>query len=125
MFMPGRPRPGAPLRPPRRRGPAIGPRLDALEQRVVPATFTVDTFLDTPDAKLGDGLAADAAGHTSLRAAVMESNATPEADVIVLGGGTYALTRAGAGEDLALTGDLDVTGSLTVLGASSATTTVD
>src|SRR6202035_4352614 len=47
------------------------------------------------------------------------------ADVIVLGAGTYTLTRAGAGEDAAATGDLDVTGDLSILGAGAASTVLD
>lgn len=41
----------------------------------MPATFMVNTNTDTPDANPGDGLARDAAGMTSLRAAVQEANA--------------------------------------------------
>jgi hypothetical protein len=49
--------------------------LEALEGRETPATFTVTTFADTADAKLGDGLALEGAGKTSLRAAIQEGNA--------------------------------------------------
>ena len=53
-------------------------RVGRLEDRcllsVVP--FTVNTTDDTPDANPGDGLAQDAAGNTSLRAAIEEANAT-------------------------------------------------
>jgi CSLREA domain-containing protein len=43
--------------------------------------FTVNTTADTSDANLGDGLAEDEFGLTSLRAAIEEANATPNVDV--------------------------------------------
>ena len=46
-------------------------------------------------------------------------------DTIVLPAGTYTLTMAGSGEDSGLTGDLDVTSGLTILGASAASTIID
>ena len=61
----------------------------------------------------------------SLREAVIAANAAGGSNVIVLGPGTYVLTRGGAGEDAAATGDLDVTSDLTVLGAGAASTIVD
>ena len=90
--------------------------------------FLVNTFDDTVDANPGDGLALDAAGNTSLRAAVMEANAWAGDDVIALPAGTYVLTIAGAGEDAAATGDLDVNdllGSLAIYGVGSDETIID
>lgn len=46
------------------------------------ATFTVNTLDDTEDALAGDGLAEDASGNTSLRAAITEANALAGADTI-------------------------------------------
>jgi CSLREA domain-containing protein/uncharacterized repeat protein (TIGR01451 family) len=46
-------------------------------------------------------------------------------DTIVVPAGTYDLDLAGAGENAALTGDLDITESLTISGAGAATTIVD
>jgi hypothetical protein len=46
----------------------------------------------------------------------METNALPDWDKIVVGRRGAVLTRAGAFEDAAATGDLDVTDSLTILG---------
>ncbi len=46
-----------------------------------PVTFTVNTLADTIDANAGDGIAADANGKTSLRAAIGESNARGKGDV--------------------------------------------
>ncbi|MCI0379173.1 MAG: Ig-like domain-containing protein [Gemmataceae bacterium] len=93
------------------------PVLECLEDRTVPAIFLVNTVLDTIDVNLGDGLARDVNGNTSLRAAVMEANALAGADTIELPVGTFALTRVGSGEALAVTGDLDITDHLTIRGA--------
>src|SRR5437868_2290061 len=77
----------------RRRGPRCGRRpVETLERRTLLSTFTVNTVLDTVDVNPGDGLARDASGRTSLRAAVMEANALAGADTINLPAGTYALT---------------------------------
>ncbi len=57
--------------------------------------FYVDTFLDTVDINPGDGLARDASGRTSVRAAIQEANAlSPSAVKIFLQLGTYPLTIA-------------------------------
>jgi subtilisin family serine protease len=71
--------------------------------------LTVNTANDTPDINPGDGRAQDAAGKTSLRAAVMEANALPLDNIyILLPAGEYRLAIAGRNEDAAATGDLDV-----------------
>src|SRR5262245_19424629 len=101
------------------------PILETLEDRCVPANFTVNTLLDTVDANPGDGLAADAGGSTSLRAAIMEANATAGNDTINLPAGTYTLALQGTGENAAATGDLDITDSLTITGADAATTIIE
>ncbi len=75
-----------------------------------PDLFVVDTTNDTVDAAIGDGLCADAVGDCSLRAAAQESNDSPNTSFIEIpGGSTYDLTIAGAGEDAAATGDIDLT----------------
>jgi CSLREA domain-containing protein len=61
----------------------------------------------------------------SLREAIVAANATPGADTILLGPGTYTLTRAGADEEAAATGDLDVTDDLAVVGAGASSTVID
>jgi hypothetical protein len=98
--------------------------VETLEQRIVLSTFSVNTLLDTVDVTPGDGLARDASGNTSLRAAVMEANALAGADTINLPAGTYPLTRVGANENLAASGDLDVSGDLTIVGAGRDTTVI-
>jgi hypothetical protein len=89
------------------------------------ASFTVDATHDAVDATPGDGVCADAGGACTLRAAVMETNALAGADEITLPAGRYVLSIAGAGEDAAATGDLDVTGDVTIQGAGLDTTVVD
>ena len=77
----------------RQRPRSFRPRLDILEDRTLPSTFTVTNLLDT--------------GPGSLRAAVTAANANPGADVINFAvTGTIALTS----------GELDITDSLTING---------
>jgi CSLREA domain-containing protein len=89
------------------------------------AGFTVNSPIDAPDANPGDGICATAAGFCSLRAAIQEANATPAPDTITVPPGTYVLSVAGRGEDLAATGDLDIRGPLSIIGAGPASTIID
>ena len=78
-------------------GETTGPQgglaaVEALEDRTLLSTFTVNTTADTMDANPGDGIAADADGNTSLRAAVMEANSLAGDDTINLPAGTYTRT---------------------------------
>ncbi|MGB2874394.1 MAG: CSLREA domain-containing protein [Gaiellaceae bacterium] len=61
----------------------------------------------------------------SLREAVLASNAGAGGDTIVLPAGHYRLGIAGAGEDAAATGDLDLTKSVTITGAGARSTVID
>ncbi|RME30902.1 MAG: hypothetical protein D6800_01365, partial [Candidatus Zixiibacteriota bacterium] len=83
------------------------------------------TTADTVDANIGDGICADANGLCSLRAAVQETNALAGPDSIIVPAGIYLLTIAGAGEDAAATGDLDITDTLTINGAGPTATIID
>jgi CSLREA domain-containing protein len=96
----------------------------SLAMPLTAATFSVNTTTDGADLSPGDGLCAITGGNCSLRAAVQEANASIGADTIGLPAGTYSLSIAGAGEDNAATGDLDVRGTLTIAGAGTATTTI-
>ncbi len=72
------------------------------------------------------GVADGAVG--SLRWAIDQANASAGVDdTIELGAGTHALTLAGLGNDDNSTGDLDITGNLTIrgLGGSAGATTID
>ncbi len=94
-----------------------------------PGFFYVDSVGDGADANLADGVATDASGMTSLRAAVQEanerSNNDPQAEsFILLMSGDYELTLAGSAEDDAVTGDLDVRSQLTILGDTRQSTRI-
>ena len=91
------------------------------------AVFAVQTLLDAPDTAAGDGLCASplAGAPCTLRAAVEEANALAGADRIELPAGTFAITVAGAGEDFAATGDLDLLDELEIEGAGEAQTILD
>jgi len=58
-------------------------------------------------------------GDCSLREAIIAANANTGTDTIVLSSATYNLTRPGTSEDAALTGDLDITDTLTISGTGS------
>jgi Ca2+-binding RTX toxin-like protein len=87
--------------------------------------LTVNSFLDTVDVNPGDRSSADLDGNSTLRAAIMEANAQPGADSIVLLPGTYRLTIAGQDENDTRSGDLDVTEALTIIGAGDGSTIID
>lgn len=91
------------------------------------AVFQVDTALDAADTAPGNGLCATALAGApcSLRAAVQEANALAGADRIELPAGTFALSVAGAGENFAAAGDLDLLDDLVFEGASEAATVLD
>jgi VCBS repeat-containing protein len=92
--------------------------LESLEDRDNPSDITVTTLADTVG---GPGV--------SLRDAIIQANANPGDDFIrIIPTGTITLTQAGAGEDAALTGDLDVTdtsGSIFLYGALPGATVID
>ena len=109
---------------PRRRSPHLRALHWALTALILAAaspaaearSFRVDTTLDSVDAAPGDGVCQDAAGFCSLRAAVQEANARGRATIRLERDLRYALALAGAGEDAAASGDLDVTGRLKIVG---------
>ena len=99
------------------------PQLESFENRVVLSTFQVNTTLDTVAVDLHTGK--DATGHVSLRSAIMAADASAGSNTIKLPNGTYKLTIAGASEDASATGDLDISGNLTIKGSSSRKTIID
>ena len=96
----------------------------ALPAAAPAATFTVDSTSDAVDATPGNGTCSTAGNVCSLRAALQEANALSGADIVAVPAGTYQLTISGSGEDLAATGDLDITSPIAVQGASARLTTV-
>ncbi|MEM9175485.1 MAG: CSLREA domain-containing protein [Myxococcota bacterium] len=93
--------------------------------RTVGSSFVVDETVDAVDANPGDGVCETAGGTCSLRAAVQEANADSDWSEILLPAGMYGLTLAGAGEELAASGDLDLRADVIVRGAGRDTTLVD
>lgn len=98
---------------------ALAPSADAV---VIAVTRTDDPAPGTPG-QCGSP-ASDSSDDCSLRQAVRRANATAADDVLVLGAETYTLSQEGDGEDAAATGDLDVVGSLSVVGAGVGSTTI-
>ena len=93
--------------------------------RLFAATFVVNSTEDRPDSDPLDGVcSATVTGACTLRAAIMEANAGPGADIIVVPAGVYQITRVSF-DDNALGGDLDITASLTIHGAGVGATIVD
>lgn len=90
-----------------------------------PPVFEVDVAADTLDLVPGDGECADASGNCSLRAAVIEANAWPGRQRIELPAGDYVLSRAGALEDAAATGDLDLLEGVELVGAGATASVID
>lgn len=68
----------------------------------------VDSTIDSVDANPGDLQEVDSLGRRTLRAAIMEANATVGLNTITLGPGVYILTLVGNAEDGSVSGDLDI-----------------
>jgi CSLREA domain-containing protein len=79
--------------------------------------FTVTKGTDTNDG-------ACETTDCSLREAVIAANAYPGANSIDLPAGVYTLSLAGANEDAAATGDLDLTDDVQITGVTSATSII-
>ncbi len=93
-------------------------RFEVLEPRTLLSTFTVNTTADENDANKKPG-------DVSLREAIIQSNATPGPNTIIVPAGTYKLTIPGSGETGGQTGDLDISNSVTIQGAGAGSTIVD
>jgi CSLREA domain-containing protein len=87
----------------------------------VPASAAVLTVTKTADTL--DGVCDPY--DCSLREAVAEANRLADVDVIELPAGVYTLTRASAGEDNNVSGDLDIKGPVIVVGAGAGSTILD
>ncbi|MFC3194126.1 choice-of-anchor Q domain-containing protein [Marinicella sediminis] len=86
------------------------------------ANFIVDRFEDAPDDFPGNGICKglNMVGATcSLRAAIMEANATPGPHTILVpAGNDFVLNRVGE-DDSGLNGDLDITEDITLINGTS------
>ena len=81
----------------------------ALGACALASTYSVNSTADAVDQTPGNDLCATADGKCTLRAAVQEANAHAGPDAISLPPGVFVLGLTTAGEELAATGDLDVT----------------
>jgi len=110
-------------------GPAAS-ATTAMPRSTVAASYDVNQLADEVDIAIGDQICRTASGRCSIRAAIQEANATDGHDTIRMqwlsdpqgGQGVYVLSRTGMFENGAATGDLDITGELTILGLG---TTID
>jgi len=89
------------------------------------AAIIVNTTYDSVDIDPGDGECLDKAGDCSLRAAIMEANARPGIDTIRVPTGEHFLLIAGKDEDDSALGDLDITGSVTIIGDGAQETIIN
>lgn len=89
--------------------------------------FNVNSATDATDVSPGNGICETAPGNgiCTLRAAIQETNALPGSDTIELPAGDYSLTLAGQNEDLSATGDLDIRGSLKIIGTGAELTKIN
>ena len=110
----------------RRRTPGWQMPAERLEERILLATFVVNSTADSEDADPGDGTAADELGRTTLRAAVMEANQLKGPDTILLPAGRYPLSLVGrADPDDVHRGDVNVRSRLTIVGDGAAETVIE
>lgn len=101
------------VRPAQRRRRSIGFTGEAFEPRRMLSAFVVNSLVDSHDAILGDSMAADSNGFTTLRAALEEANAHIGADTISLPAGVITLSETN--------GPLSITDDVTILGHNEST----
>ena len=94
-----------------RRAHRTRPRIEWLEERLAPATFKVNTLLDTMAVNLQNGR--DITGHVSLESAIMAANARGGNNTILLPRGTIVPS------------DFFIDDNLTIKGKSAAGTIID
>ena len=101
--------------------------IEMLEGRMLMATFTVNALADAAavNPASGDGTSTLGAGKITLRSAIQAADATAGPSTINLPAGTYTLSIAPTVANDAASGDLNITGSLTLTGAGAATTTIN
>jgi len=96
-------------------------------QRVSASGFVVNTTVDGADANPGNGICEMTAGHgdCSLRAAIMEANASSGADVITVPDGVYNLDNRNTTQGSFKGAELNITDSLTIMGTSTSGTIIN
>ncbi|WP_197171301.1 VCBS domain-containing protein [Novipirellula aureliae] len=100
---------------------------DIQELLEVVDTITVNNTLDSLNGNttsFATLMANDGGDGISLREAIIAANNTAGADTIFLGDNNYALIQSGADENLAATGDLDITSAISIVGVNAAETTI-
>jgi hypothetical protein len=90
--------------------------LEALEDRLAPAIFTVTTPLDFVDAT---------GRKLSLRAAVSKANVSPGPDIIMLPAGVFRISLVDGSNNDNAGGDFDVTETVTIIGQGAGVTVID
>ena len=86
--------------------------------------FQPTVFYDGTDAP-GDGGPQDDSETMTLRAAVLAANAFDGQATVILEEGFYQLSLLGTNEDGGLTGDLDITGNVSIVARLAGTVTID
>ena len=90
-----------------------------------PATFVVNSTGDATDVSRGDGNCPTSAGVCTLRAAIQEANAHAGRRHDPAPAGVYELEIPTVNDDLETTGDFDIHGSVTIVGAGAGPAIVD
>ena len=91
-------------------------------------TYVVNDAADEPDINPGNGVCETAVNNhvCTLRAAIMEANHYPGGGVTInVPPGTYLLTIPASGTDDESTGDLNITQTVTIVGAGANSTIID
>lgn len=89
-----------------------------------PNSFIVESNIDVIDENVGDGICHSSNEGCTLRAAIMEGSASGGAD-IYLTNTTYTLTIPGYAENNGLTGDLDATDGINIIGVGAGLSVID
>ncbi|MBK9124771.1 MAG: right-handed parallel beta-helix repeat-containing protein [Chloroflexi bacterium] len=81
--------------------------------------FTVNSSGDTVDVNVGNGVCADSGGQCTLRAAVMEANASAGPHTISVAYPFIELFAGSAGDNVDSSGDLDIASNITITGTAA------